>query len=60
MQYAIGMTIKNMKYQVIYKRIKKKKTSNQVAVFYNIEDASMWEKHVKELGCIDIEIVPVF
>jgi hypothetical protein len=49
-----------MKYKVVYNQKKKKGTSHQEAVFYKIEDASMWEQHVKTQGCTDIEIVPVF
>jgi hypothetical protein len=49
-----------MKYQVIYTKTKKKAKSKQVAIFYKIEDASMWEKHVKEQGCTEVEIVPLF
>jgi len=49
-----------MKYQVIYTRNKKKAQSKQVATFYKIEDASLWEKHVTEQGCTGVEIVPVF
>lgn len=47
---------KTMKYQVIYKENKKQ----QVATFYKIEDAFLWEKHVGKQGCTNIEIVPVF
>lgn len=49
-----------MKYQVIYNKIKKKGQSKQSVVFYRIEDASMWEKHVIQQGCINVEIVPIF
>lgn len=49
-----------MKYQVIYNKNKKKSQSKQVATFYKIEDASMWEKHVIAQGCTQVEIVPVF
>lgn len=49
-----------MKYQVIYYRNKKNKVTKQVATFYKIEDACMWEKHVMNQGHINIEIVPVF
>jgi hypothetical protein len=31
-----------------------------VATFYNIEDAIMWEKHVKEQEYSDVELIPVF
>jgi hypothetical protein len=49
-----------MKYQVVYTKNKKKATSKQIATFYKVEDACMWEKHVKEQGCFDVEVVPVF
>lgn len=49
-----------MKYQVIYTRNKKKNQSKQVATFYKIEDASMWEKHVIQEGFTNVEIVPIF
>lgn len=49
-----------IKYQVIYIRNKKKSQSKQVATFYRVEDAFMWEKHVIEQGCVNVEIVPVF
>jgi hypothetical protein len=49
-----------MKYQVVYLKPKKKMVSKQIATFYKIEDASMWEKHVIQQGCTDVEIVPVF
>ena len=54
--YDIGMT---MKYQVIYIKNKKNKQSKQVATFYTIEDASLWEKHIKQQGYTQSEIVPV-
>jgi len=49
-----------MKYQVIYLKDKKNKKAKQVATFYKIEDASMWEKHVITQGFQNVEIVPVF
>lgn len=48
-----------MKYQVIYHRQKKNKQTKQIATFYSIEDATMWEKHVKEQGYENTEIMPV-
>jgi len=49
-----------MKYQVVYYKSKKNKTTKQTAVFYNIEDATLWEQHVKNSGYLNSEIVPVF
>jgi hypothetical protein len=48
-----------MKYQVIYYKQKKNKTTKQTAVFFNIEDATLWEQHVKAQGYRNSEIVPV-
>ena len=31
----------------------------QVATFFDVRDAMMWERHVKELGCKNVEIVPI-
>jgi len=50
-----------MKYQVVYYKLKKdNKKAKQVATFYKVEDASMWEKHVITQGFEDVEIVPLF
>jgi hypothetical protein len=49
-----------MKYQVIYLKQKKNKVAKQIATFYTIEDASLWEKHIQEQGFKETEIVPVF
>ena len=48
-----------MKYQVIYLKPKKKNYSKQTATFYTIEDASFYEKEIKQRGCIETEIYPV-
>ena len=49
-----------MKYQVVYFKSKKNKITKQTAIFYNIEDATLWEQHVKKEGYLNSEIVPVF
>lgn len=50
-----------MKYQVIYTKNKNNKhEKKQVATFFKIEDAFLWEKHVIEQGNANVEIVPVF
>tara|TARA_B100000073_G_scaffold330902_1_gene319796 strand:+ start:2616 stop:2765 length:150 start_codon:yes stop_codon:yes gene_type:complete len=49
-----------MKFKVEYLRPKKKGYSKQSAVFYDVRDAMMWERHVKEEGCIESEVLPVF
>jgi hypothetical protein len=45
---------------VALQQAKKKTYSKQSAVFYTIEDATLWEKYVKQQGCKETEIVPVF
>jgi hypothetical protein len=49
-----------MKYSVTYLKNKKNKKAKQTAVFYSIEDAVMWENHVKSQNCENIEIIPIF
>ena len=49
-----------MKFKVEYLLPKKKGYSKQQAVFYDVRDAMLWERHVKEQGCIDTEVLPVF
>ena len=49
-----------MKFKVEYLRPKKKGYSKQSAVFYDVRDAMMCERHVKEEGCIESEVLPVF
>jgi hypothetical protein len=45
------------KFQVVYKNQKKKV---QKATFYSIDDAFLWENHVKKQGFTDVEVIPVF
>jgi hypothetical protein len=49
-----------MKYQVVYLKPKKNKFSKQTATFLKIDDAIFWESHVKEEGCVNVEVVPIF
>lgn len=48
------------KFSVVYQQPKKKTGywSKQEATFLDIRDAMLWERHVKELGCKNVEIVP--
>jgi len=49
-----------MKYKVQYLKPKKKGLAKHEAVFYNIEDAIMWESYVKyELNVQNLEIIPI-
>ena len=47
-----------MKYEVIYDKPKKKGYAKQSATFLKIDDAILWESHVKEQGCKNIIICP--
>ena len=49
-----------MKYQVIYYKQKKGKQTKQTAIFYNIEDATLWEDHIQKEGYLNSEIIPLF
>jgi len=49
-----------MKYQVVYYKQKKDKQTKQTAIFFNIEDASLWEQHIQKQGYLKSEIVPLF
>ena len=44
-----------MKFKVIYRQKNKK----QKVVFFNIEDATLWEKHIIKNGGTNVEIVPI-
>jgi hypothetical protein len=46
-----------MRFTVIYQQPKKKGYSKQEAIFFKVEDASMWEKHVLKQGATDVKIV---
>lgn len=49
-----------MKYQVVYYKLKKNnKKAKQTAIFYNIEDATLWEKHIQQNGFTQSEILPI-
>jgi len=50
------------KFSVMYQQPKSKSGywSKQVATFFDVRDAMMWERYVRENGCKNIEIVPVF
>ena len=53
------MTMIN-RFSVVYKKEKKSGYwSKQEATFFDVRDAMLWERHVKELGCKNVEIVPI-
>lgn len=49
------------KFSVVYQQERKKTGyySKQEATFFDMRDAMLWERHVKELGCKNVEIVPI-
>jgi hypothetical protein len=49
------------KFSVVYQQERKKTGywSKQEATFFDVRDAMLWERHVKELGCKNVEIVPI-
>ena len=49
-----------MKYAVVWIKNKKKGTSRQEAIFYNLEDASMWEQHINKTEHTKTDIIPIF
>ena len=46
-----------MKFEVTYHKPKKKGFAKQSAIFYQIEDAMMWEEYVKQKGCKEIQLM---
>lgn len=47
-----------MKFEVCYEQPKKKGYAKYSATFYKIEDAFLWESHVKTNGAKNIIITP--
>ena len=49
-----------MKYAVVWMKNKKKGTSRQEAIFYNLEDAALWEQHINKTQHVKTDIIPIF
>lgn len=49
-----------MKFKVVYQKQKKNAKSPQEAIFYNLEDASMWEQHINKTLHLKTNIIPIF
>jgi len=49
-----------MKYAVVWIKQKKNKQAKQQAIFYNLEDAILWEQHLNMTEHVKTEIHPVF
>ena len=50
----------NMKYAVVYLKQKKNKQTRQEAIFYNLDDASLWEQHINKTLHVQTDIIPIF
>jgi hypothetical protein len=49
-----------MKYAVVWMKTKKKGTARQEAIFYNLEDAALWEQHINKTEHAKTDIIPIF
>ena len=49
-----------MKYAVVWMKNKKKGTSRQEAIFYNLDDAALWEQHINKTEHAQTNIIPIF
>ena len=49
-----------MKYAVVWMKNKKKGTSRQEAIFYNLEDAALWEQHINKTQHCRTDIIPIY
>jgi len=56
----LSILIFGMKYAVVWMRNKKKGTSRQEAIFYNLEDAARWEQHINKTQHAKTNIIPIF
>ena len=54
------IVIFGMKYAVVWMKQKKNKKSKQQAIFYNLEDAIMWEQHVNMTLHAKTELHPIW
>ena len=49
----------SMKFLLEYEKLKKNKWATKKAVFFDIRDAMMWERHVLSQGCRNSRIRPL-
>ena len=49
-----------MKYAVVWMKNKKKGTARQEVIFYNLEDAALWEQHINKTEHAKTDIIPIF
>ena len=60
MLISLFTLIIGMKYAVVWMKNKKKGTSRQEAIFYNLEDAALWEQHINKTEHVKTNIIPIF
>ncbi len=49
-----------MKYAVVWMKSKKKGKSRQEAIFYNLDDAALWEQHISKTQHCRTDIIPIY
>ena len=49
-----------MKYAVVWMKNKKKGTARQQAIFYNLDDAALWEQHINKTQHCRTDIIPIY
>jgi hypothetical protein len=49
-----------MKYAVVWMKKKKKGKSPQQAIFYNLDDAVLWEEHINRTIHAKTNVIPLF
>jgi len=49
-----------MKYAVVWMKDKKNKQTKQQAIFYNLEDAILWEQHINKTEHAKTELHPIW
>ena len=59
-QISSFIVIIGMKYAVVWMKQKKNKQTKQQAIFYNLEDAIMWEQHVNMTEHAKTELHPIW
>ena len=57
---SLSILIFGMKYAVVWMKNKKKGTSRQEAIFYNLDDAALWEQHINKTEHVKTNIIPIF
>ena len=56
----LSTLIFGMKYAVVWMKQKKKGTARQQAIFYNLDDAALWEQHINKTQHCRTDIIPIY